>query len=71
MRSMLAAAMPSPSFVTASVSAQEAQDLAAIGHAVTLSGRVPVLHFFDGFRTVRPTMQYVEMGRARTNKDSG
>jgi pyruvate-ferredoxin/flavodoxin oxidoreductase len=35
----------------ASGSAQEAQDLAAIGHAVTLAARVPVLHFFDGFRT--------------------
>jgi len=35
----------------ASNSAQEAQDLAAIGHAVTLRARVPVLHFFDGFRT--------------------
>ncbi len=32
-------------------SAQEAQDLAAIGHAATLLARVPVLHFFDGFRT--------------------
>jgi pyruvate-ferredoxin/flavodoxin oxidoreductase len=35
----------------ASGSAQEAQDLAAIGHAATLASRVPVLHFFDGFRT--------------------
>jgi pyruvate-ferredoxin/flavodoxin oxidoreductase len=35
----------------ASGSAQEAQDLAAIGHAATLAARVPVLHFFDGFRT--------------------
>jgi len=35
----------------ASGSAQEAQDLAAIAHAATLVGRVPVLHFFDGFRT--------------------
>src|SRR5689334_11518143 len=35
----------------ASGSAQEAQDLAAIGHAATLRARVPVLHFFDGFRT--------------------
>ncbi|MFN7223051.1 MAG: pyruvate:ferredoxin (flavodoxin) oxidoreductase [Paracoccaceae bacterium] len=35
----------------ASGNAQEAQDLAAIGHAVTLAARVPVLHFFDGFRT--------------------
>lgn len=35
----------------ASGSVQEAQDLAAIGHAVTLTSRIPVLHFFDGFRT--------------------
>jgi len=35
----------------ASGSAQEAQDLAAIGHAATLLARVPILHFFDGFRT--------------------
>ncbi len=35
----------------ASGTAQEAQDLAAIGHAVTLRARVPVMHFFDGFRT--------------------
>lgn len=32
-------------------SVQEAQDLACIAHAVTLESRVPVLHFFDGFRT--------------------
>ncbi len=35
----------------ASNSVQEAQDLAAIAHAVTLKTRVPFLHFFDGFRT--------------------
>jgi pyruvate-ferredoxin/flavodoxin oxidoreductase len=35
----------------ASGSAQEAQDLAAIAHATTLVARVPILHFFDGFRT--------------------
>ncbi len=35
----------------ASGSPQEAQDLAAIGHAATLLARVPFLHFFDGFRT--------------------
>ena len=35
----------------ASGSVQEAQDMAAIGHAVTLESRIPVLHFFDGFRT--------------------
>lgn len=32
-------------------SVQEAQDFACIGQAATLQGRVPVLHFFDGFRT--------------------
>jgi pyruvate-ferredoxin/flavodoxin oxidoreductase len=35
----------------ASGSVEEAQDLAAIAHAATLEGRVPFLHFFDGFRT--------------------
>ncbi len=35
----------------ASGSVQEAQDLACIAHAATLEARVPVLHFFDGFRT--------------------
>jgi pyruvate-ferredoxin/flavodoxin oxidoreductase len=32
-------------------SVQEAQDLALIAHAAALRTRVPVLHFFDGFRT--------------------
>ncbi len=32
-------------------SVQEAHDLAAVAHATTLRARVPVLHFFDGFRT--------------------
>jgi pyruvate-ferredoxin/flavodoxin oxidoreductase len=30
---------------------QAAQDLALIAHAATLEARVPILHFFDGFRT--------------------
>jgi pyruvate-ferredoxin/flavodoxin oxidoreductase len=34
-----------------SSSPQEAQDLALIAHAATLSTRVPIIHFFDGFRT--------------------
>ena len=34
-----------------SASPQEAGDLAAIATAASLAGRVPVLHFFDGFRT--------------------
>jgi pyruvate-ferredoxin/flavodoxin oxidoreductase len=32
-------------------SVQEAHDLACIGQLATLQSRVPVLHFFDGFRT--------------------
>ena len=34
-----------------SASVQEAQDMAAIAQCSTLKGRVPFLHFFDGFRT--------------------
>jgi pyruvate-ferredoxin/flavodoxin oxidoreductase len=34
-----------------SSSVQEAQDLALVSHAATLTTRVPFLHFFDGFRT--------------------
>nr|VFJ42408.1 MAG: pyruvate-ferredoxin/flavodoxin oxidoreductase [Candidatus Kentron sp. DK] len=32
-------------------SVQEVMDFALIAQAVTLEGRVPILHFFDGFRT--------------------
>eukprot|EP00887_Chlorella_sp_A99_P003750 scaffold7.g3750.t1 len=32
-------------------SVQEAQDLALAAHLATLAGSVPVVHFFDGFRT--------------------
>ena len=35
----------------ASNSPQEAHDMAAVAHAATLATRLPVLHFFDGFRT--------------------
>src|SRR3954451_9205703 len=35
----------------ASNSPQEAQDLALIAHVGALEGRVPFLHFLDGFRT--------------------
>jgi pyruvate-ferredoxin/flavodoxin oxidoreductase len=35
----------------ASNSPQEAHDLAAVAHAATLASRVPVMHYFDGFRT--------------------
>ncbi len=32
-------------------SPQEAQDFALIAQAATLAGRIPIIHFFDGFRT--------------------
>ncbi len=35
----------------ASSGVQEAHDLALVSHAAALRGRVPFLHFFDGFRT--------------------
>ncbi len=35
----------------ASASVQEAMDMALIAQAATLEGRVPFVHFFDGFRT--------------------
>lgn len=34
-----------------SINTQEAHDLAAVAHAATLRGRIPFIHFFDGFRT--------------------
>ncbi|MGF1583208.1 MAG: pyruvate:ferredoxin (flavodoxin) oxidoreductase [Gemmataceae bacterium] len=36
--------------ILGSTSVQEAHDFACIGQAATLAGRIPVLHFFDGFR---------------------
>lgn len=35
----------------ASSSVQEAHDMAAVAHLSAIKGRVPFLHFFDGFRT--------------------
>jgi pyruvate-ferredoxin/flavodoxin oxidoreductase len=35
----------------ASCSVQEVVDLAAVAHLTAIAGRVPFLHFFDGFRT--------------------
>ena len=35
----------------ASNSVQQAMDLAAVAHLATIAGKLPMLHFFDGFRT--------------------
>jgi pyruvate-ferredoxin/flavodoxin oxidoreductase len=41
----------------ASNSVQEVMDFALIAQAATLEGRVPILHFFDGFRTSHEVMK--------------
>jgi pyruvate-ferredoxin/flavodoxin oxidoreductase len=43
-----------------SSSVQEVMDLGAVAHLATIKGRVPFLHFFDGFRTSHE-IQKVEM----------
>ncbi len=55
----------------ASASVQEAMDLALIAHAATLAARIPVLHFFDGFRTSHEqnTVQSIPLGVARSLLD--
>ena len=35
----------------ASNSVQQAMDLAAVAHLATIAGKLPMVHFFDGFRT--------------------
>ncbi len=45
----------------ASGSVQEAHDMALIGQAATLKSRIPVLHFFDGFRTSHEVAKIEEM----------
>ncbi|MCL1999186.1 MAG: pyruvate:ferredoxin (flavodoxin) oxidoreductase [Turicibacter sp.] len=44
----------------ASTNPQEVMDLGAVAHMSAIQGRVPFLHFFDGFRTSHE-MQKVEM----------
>ncbi|NTV11825.1 MAG: pyruvate:ferredoxin (flavodoxin) oxidoreductase, partial [Zoogloea sp.] len=45
----------------ASNSVQEAQDFAAIATAASLAGSLPVLHFFDGFRTSHEVAKIVPL----------
>ena len=44
----------------ASTNAQEVMDLGAVAHLTAIEGRVPFLHFFDGFRTSHE-MQKIEI----------
>jgi pyruvate-ferredoxin/flavodoxin oxidoreductase len=48
----------------ASGSPQEAMDLALVAHAATLEGRIPFLHFFDGFRTSHEIARVEPLGVA-------
>ncbi|OHE59706.1 MAG: pyruvate:ferredoxin (flavodoxin) oxidoreductase [Thiobacillus sp. GWE1_62_9] len=43
-------------------SPQEAQDFALIAQAATLAGRIPVIHFFDGFRTSHEVSKIAALG---------
>jgi pyruvate-ferredoxin/flavodoxin oxidoreductase len=45
----------------ASSNVQEAMDFAIIAQAATLQGRIPVLHFFDGFRTSHEVLKIEEL----------
>lgn len=42
-------------------SVQEVMDLALVAHAATLKARVPILHFFDGFRTSHEVMKIEQL----------
>ncbi len=45
----------------ASNSVQEVMDMALIAQAATLEGRLPILHFFDGFRTSHEVMKIEQL----------
>ena len=45
-------------------SVQEVTDFALLAQVATLEGRVPVLHFFDGFRTSHEISKVVELSTA-------
>ena len=47
--------------ILASATVQEAEDNALIAQMATLEGHVPVLHFFDGFRTSHEEMKIEEI----------
>jgi len=44
-----------------SSSVQEVMDMALIAQMATLEGRIPILHFFDGFRTSHEVMKVEEV----------
>ncbi len=52
----------------ASNSVQEVMDMALIAQAATLQGRVPLLHFFDGFRTSHEIAKIEEVDEKMVRK---
>ncbi len=54
--------------ILASASVQEVMDLAPAAHLAALKGRIPFIHFFDGFRTSHE-MQKVEVWDYETLRD--
>ncbi len=44
-------------------SVQEAMDMALIAQAATLESRLPIMHFFDGFRTSHEVAKVEQVGR--------
>ncbi len=67
------ACRPTGCALLCSGSVQEAQDFALVAQAATLAGRLPVIHFFDGFRTSHEVakIQAVEMDTVRAMIDDG
>ncbi len=55
------ACRPTGFALLASGSVQQAHDFALIGQAATLRSRVPLLHFFDGFRTSHEVSKIEEL----------
>ena len=52
----------------ASGSVQEVMDLAPVAHLAAIKGRVPFLHFFDGFRTSHEIQKIEAIDYADLNK---
>lgn len=49
-------------------SVQEAMDMALIAHAATLETRIPIVHFFDGFRTSHEVAKISEISHEAVRK---
>jgi len=67
------ACRPTGCALLCSGSVQEAQDFALAAQAATLAGRLPVIHFFDGFRTSHEVakIEAVELDTVRAMIDDG